>query len=389
MTRLTIKPQGIKGTTFEADKATVLKFLDFYASNGRAFCFYKSDAGWKKMSVAVAKRFAHVIGACERVVIVVLPRRFRFVAFKSRFQAPKLLTVAAKRKLPEKRLPYRKTVDIRFYRALVADGKVPAPAFNCEAIPQARQLTAVSVESFEERLAFELEFGRGYPHDLANLLACDEDAEALGWDWKWKLDQLWKRVWETQRRSFLQDLDALRPPLAEDTLLLGRFDGPVLLKALKEAKKHAAQLPKGFVKGFDKSVRLIHIQQQGTGIVIIPADSVGFGLEERFVVDGGNRRNLDPFHVSLALEQLHNTSAYPALLDLEKGKVILEINFSQNTLFIIGVDSGYHATLKLISSERREACWCCDGTGQAINEHGLEVPCIECHQRGYVPVAKS
>jgi hypothetical protein len=159
---------------------------------------------------------------------------------------------------------------------------------------------------------------------------------------------------------------------------------------LKAVKRQSFELPKDFVKGFTKA-HLIHIRQYGTGIELVPTDSVGFDatIAEPFVIDGGNRYNLEAFQISLVLEQLSNTSAYPAVLDLDKGHVFLEANFSRNVLTVIGLGSGYCVNLKLISSERREACWQCDGTGQAVNEDGLLEACTECHKRGYVPVVKA
>lgn len=74
MTKLTIKAEGIKGTTFEADTYAVLRTLDFYAVNPQAICYYKNRQGWQNLSAEVAKRYAHVIGGCERVIIAVLPK---------------------------------------------------------------------------------------------------------------------------------------------------------------------------------------------------------------------------------------------------------------------------------------------------------------------------
>lgn len=69
MTSLTIKSTG-KGNTFQAELATILKTLSYYAANEKAICYYKNQQGWQKMSVAVAVRYAHVIGYSERIVVL-------------------------------------------------------------------------------------------------------------------------------------------------------------------------------------------------------------------------------------------------------------------------------------------------------------------------------
>jgi hypothetical protein len=85
--------------------------------------------------------------------------------------------------LPEKRLPYRRVLEIRAYRVLVAEGKVAAPVCKEAIVFKAAPYTP---QSFEEKLAYELEYRRGYSRELALLLANQSDEfETLGWDWKW------------------------------------------------------------------------------------------------------------------------------------------------------------------------------------------------------------
>lgn len=385
MTKLTIKSKGIKGTTFEAESLTVLRTLDFYAANTRAFCFYKNAQGWQKLSAVVAKQYAHIIGNCERVVIAVIPRRFKVKAINGFPKHHGFFSLAAKRNLPEQRLPYTKAMDIRYFRKQVAKGKVPAPVFNLESIPQAKLVSLETMKliryraeiaeyarrtgdwaieamrqelwsprklykSFEDRLCYHLGFARKWPLDLMGMTDDELGSEASS--------EAWASVWERQRKEFLEDLEAYRKSLEpkvveapDDVLCLGRFDAPTLVKVLKEAKKHTAQLPKDFIKGFTKA-HLIHIRNIGTGIQIIPTDSVGYETEEQFILDGLNRHNLDGFMISLALEQLHNTSAYPAVLDLEKDVVSLEVNFTRKILTVRGAN--YSVNLKPFVIEREE-----------------------------------
>jgi hypothetical protein len=389
MTKLTIKPQGSKGNTFEAESLTVLRTLNYYAANKRAFCFYKNERGWQKLSVSVAKRYAHVIAGCERVVVAIIPRRFKFKALKGFPKHRGFLSLQAKSKLSEKCLPYRKTLAIRFYRGLVAEGKVQPLIFNGEKLPEVKQISAQQFKancylaeireranrlgqwevdmmadrilnpqknfySFKDRQISHLAFTRNWSLTLSNMtdkqLASTESAEE------------WQKLWAKERQAFLEDLEALRlklnppTPPVEDTQFIGRYDVSSLLAALKPAKKHAALLPKGFVKGFDnKQVHLIHIRPIGTEIEILAADSIGNLVEESFIVYGSNRGNLPPFQISLALEQLHNTAQYPGILDLDKdGRVYLEINFTRKLLTVVGIETRYRVNLKLITAERRE-----------------------------------
>jgi hypothetical protein len=389
MTKLTIKPQGSKGNTFEAESLTVLRTLDYYSVNKRAFCFYKNSQGWQKLGVSVAKRYAHVIAGCERVVVAIIPRRFKVKAVKGFPKHRGFLSLQAKSKLPEQRLPYQKTIAIRFYRSLVADGEVQPLIFKGEKLPQAKRISSQEFKancylaetreranrlgkwefemladsilnpqkrfySFKDRQQYHLAFTRNWSLELSTMkdkqLYSEESAAE------------WQKLWDKQRQDFLEDLEALRlklnPPIppVEDTQLIGRYDVSSLLAALKEAKRHAALLPKGFVKGFDKKqVHLIHIRPIGTEIEILAADSIGNLVEESFVVYGSNRGNLPPFQVSLALEQLHNTAQYPGILDLDKdGKVYLEVNFTRKLLTVVGIETHYRVNLTLITAERRE-----------------------------------
>lgn len=299
-----------------------------------------------------------------------------------------LLSQAAKRRLPAKRLPYQKTIAIRFYRQLVADGRVQAPDLAGTRLPEAKRISSKEFKancyleeirerasrlgkweldmmadrlqnpqkffySFKDRLQKHLAFMRKWSLELSGMtdeqLAGEESTAE------------WQKLWDKERKEFLEDLEALRlklyppAPVVEDTLCIGHYDVSSLLSALKDAKKHAAKLPKGFVKGFDdRQVRLIHIRPIGTEIEIVAADTLGL-VNERFIVYGSNRGTLPPFQVSLTLEQLHNTAQYPGILDLDKdGKVMLEINFTRNLLTVIGVESRYRVNLTLITSEHRE-----------------------------------
>lgn len=300
-----------------------------------------------------------------------------------------VLTQAAKRALPEKRLPYQKAMAIRFYRKLLAKGKAPQPIFNETCLPVAKQISSQEFKancyledirekanrlgqweidmmadsilkpkknfySFKDRQQYHLAFRCNWSLELSRMsdkkLASEESASE------------WQQLWEQERKEFLEDLEAYRlklnppAPTVEDTLCIGRYDVSTLLAVLKDAKKHAAKLPKGFVKGFDdKQVRLIHIRNIGTEIEFLAGDELSIAPEERFIVYGSNRGTLPGFQISLALEQLHNTAQYPGILDLDRdGKVMLEINFTRNLLTVIGIETRYRVNLTLISSEHRE-----------------------------------
>lgn len=68
MITVTLKSNGIKGTTFQVDLEAFFKLMGYYRHDN-TIVYYKNLAGWQKLSGSVANMYKHTLAYCERVVI--------------------------------------------------------------------------------------------------------------------------------------------------------------------------------------------------------------------------------------------------------------------------------------------------------------------------------